>query len=101
MTAPAAADVVAKYRRRVLDLLVTFGDEVLDAVRDAKGVNVEDVRTSVLGPLRVHGSDSGDADADDLLAAMLSFDSPVAGAQPSGNASGSNVSVVAATIMPS
>lgn len=119
-------DVVAKYRRRVLGLLVAFGDEVLDAVRDAKGVNVEDVRASVLGPLRdttaeviqlAGGDDDGDGGCDggdggcdididddgfDLLAAMMSFDTAVdAGAHPSGNASGSKSSTATATIIPS
>ena len=29
-----------------------FGDELLNIVRDTKGVRVEDVRAAVMGPLR-------------------------------------------------
>ena len=47
-----AADVLAKYRVAMLRVFVEFGDEVLDCVRDAKGVNVEDVREAMVGPLR-------------------------------------------------
>lgn len=36
----------------MLRVFVEFGDEVLDCVRDAKGVNVEDVREAMVGPLR-------------------------------------------------
>jgi hypothetical protein len=46
--------VVAKFQRPLLELLLEFGDAVLDGVRDAKGVNVDDVRHKMLGPLRGH-----------------------------------------------
>lgn len=36
------------------ELLLDFGDEVLDAVRAHKGVDVEDIRARVLGPLRAY-----------------------------------------------
>lgn len=34
------------------ELLLAFGDEVLDAVKDAKAIGVEDVRAAMLDPLR-------------------------------------------------
>ena len=49
---PVPADVVAKYRVAMLRVFVEYGDEVLDAVRDAKGISVEDVREAMVGPLR-------------------------------------------------
>lgn len=36
----------------MLELLLDFGDEVLDIVKRHKGIEVEDVRAQVLGPLR-------------------------------------------------
>lgn len=38
----------------VVQLFVEFGDEVLDCVHDAKGVDVEDVRRAMVGPLRAY-----------------------------------------------
>lgn len=54
-TAPrdaAADDEVQRAYLGVLAVLVQFGDRVLDAARDAKGVDVEDVRAQMLGGLR-------------------------------------------------
>lgn len=56
--APAAAatgsadDLLLLYRDRITRLLVRFGDEILDVVAERRGVNVEDVREHLLGPLR-------------------------------------------------
>lgn len=36
----------------MMEMFLDFGDEVLDCVRDARGLDVEDVRAKVLGPLR-------------------------------------------------
>ena len=48
----ASRDLVERYRAPILGVLIRFGDELLDEVRDRKGVNVEDVRREVLDPLR-------------------------------------------------
>ena len=47
-----AADVIARFQRPMTELLLDFGDEILDAVRDHARVDVEDVRDKMLGPLR-------------------------------------------------
>lgn len=47
-------DILDEFTARLRDILVQFADEVLDSVRDAKGVDVEDVRASLVGPLRRH-----------------------------------------------
>ena len=39
------------------ELLLDFADEVLAAVREHKGVDVEDVRSRLLGPLRSYVRD--------------------------------------------
>lgn len=59
MSAPTAADaataspdVLAKYQEQLLAVIVAFGDEVLDCVRDSKGIQVEDVRRDLLAPIR-------------------------------------------------
>lgn len=44
--------MVAKLEQPLLRLFAEFGDEVLDCVRDAKKVDVEDVRVAMIGPLR-------------------------------------------------
>lgn len=44
--------MVLQYRTAITELLVRFGDDVLDAVAAQSGVNVDDVRAKVLGPLR-------------------------------------------------
>lgn len=43
---------MAKLQKSLIQLFVEFGDEVLDCVRDAKGIDVEDVRRSMVGPMR-------------------------------------------------
>jgi hypothetical protein len=43
-----------RYQLPILELLVDFGDELLDIVHEAKGVEIEDVRTKMLDPLRTH-----------------------------------------------
>jgi hypothetical protein len=40
------------YSRQLCRLMIKFGDEVLDAVAETTGVNVDDVRRQMLGPLR-------------------------------------------------
>lgn len=45
-------DLVKRYRDPILEVLVKFCDDLLDYVRDAKGIDVEDVRADVLGPLK-------------------------------------------------
>ena len=55
MPADAAAplpDSVARLHKQLARLFVEFGDEVLDCVRDSKGVDVEDVRRAMVDPLR-------------------------------------------------
>lgn len=53
-TALPASDVVARFQLPMAQLLLDFGDEVLDAVKHHKGVDVEDVRTKLLDPLRAY-----------------------------------------------
>lgn len=50
----APPDLVRKYSIPFLEMLVRFGDDILDAVRRARdgGLDVETVRTAVLGPVR-------------------------------------------------
>lgn len=45
-------DLVGVYRDRFVDIILKFGDDILDCVRIAKGVEVDDIRESLLGPLR-------------------------------------------------
>lgn len=47
-------DVIARFQRPMVELLLDFGDEVLDAVKEHKGVDVDDIRDRVLGPLRAY-----------------------------------------------
>jgi hypothetical protein len=54
---PYGIDVIERFQKPILELLVDFGDEVLDCVRDHTGVDVEDVRRSVIGPLRDRARD--------------------------------------------
>lgn len=49
---PPPADLFAKHQAELLRVVVKFGDELLNIVRDTKGVRVEDVRAAVMGPLR-------------------------------------------------
>ena len=44
------ADIVSKFQKPLAQLFLNFGNEVLDCVRDAKGISVEDVRAKVLRP---------------------------------------------------
>lgn len=44
--------MLARFHRPLAELLLDFGDEVLDAVRAHKGIEVEDVRSALLAPLR-------------------------------------------------
>ena len=43
-----------RYQLPILELLVDFGDELLDVVHATKAVEIEDVRTKMLDPLRAH-----------------------------------------------
>ena len=45
-------DVVERFQKPLLELLVDFGDEILDCVREHCGVSVDAVRSAVIGPLR-------------------------------------------------
>lgn len=45
-------DVVKKFLCPSLESYIRFGDELLDIVAALKGVEVEDVRREILGPLR-------------------------------------------------
>ena len=45
---------MAKFQKPLAQLLLKCGDEILDCVRDARGVEVEDVRRRVLGPWRAY-----------------------------------------------
>lgn len=45
-------DLVAKHRAALMSIMAEFASEVLDVVRDTKGVDVEDVRHAIIGPLR-------------------------------------------------
>lgn len=51
---PRPPDLVRKYSVPFLELLLRFGDDILDAVHRARagGLDVETVRTAVLGPVR-------------------------------------------------
>lgn len=53
-TADGARDIMIRYQLPMLELLVDFGDELLDIVHEAKGIEIEDVRTKMLDPLRAH-----------------------------------------------
>ena len=52
MDPAASSDLVDKHRRAIAAILAKFGDEVLDVVRDAKSINVEDVRAKMVAPLK-------------------------------------------------
>lgn len=45
-------DIILRFQRPITELLLEFGDEVLDVVREQKGIDVDDVRAKMLGPLR-------------------------------------------------
>lgn len=44
--------MIQQFQRPMTQLLLEFGDEVLDAVREQHRINVDDVRDKLLGPLR-------------------------------------------------
>lgn len=45
-------DLIKKFQLPIFELLVDFGDEILDAVAAARGIPVEDVRGTHVEPLR-------------------------------------------------
>ena len=45
-------DVVLRFRDAVAALVCRFGDELLNHIRDAKGIDVEDVRAALVDPVR-------------------------------------------------
>ena len=45
-------DLVARHRAAMAEVLANFGDELLNVVRDAKHIDVDDVRKAVIGPMR-------------------------------------------------
>lgn len=73
---------MATLQKRLIQLFVEFGDEVLDCVRDTKGVDVEDVRLAVVGRLRgaVAGYDAAEYASDTR---------PMPPSDPNGEAAGS------------
>ena len=50
----AKDDIMMRYQLPMLELLVDFGDELLDIVHETKNIEIEDVRTKMLDPLRAH-----------------------------------------------
>jgi hypothetical protein len=54
---------VKRFQLPIFELLVDFGDELLDAVAAAKGVDVDSVRADLLDPLRAYLRDARDAAA--------------------------------------
>lgn len=44
--------MVAHFQKPIAELLLDFGDELLDCIRDAKRIDVDDVRAAMLDPLR-------------------------------------------------
>lgn len=51
---PEAVDVVAKFKRPIMQLMLEFGDELLDGVQARANISVEDARRELLDPLRQH-----------------------------------------------
>lgn len=49
-----AVDVVAKFKRPIMQLMLEFGDELLDGVQARADISVEDARRELLDPLRQH-----------------------------------------------
>ena len=43
---------MARFQLPIAELLLDFGDEILDCVRAHRGVKVDDIRDKLLGPLR-------------------------------------------------
>lgn len=50
-----------RFQLPIFELLVDFGDELLDAVAAAKGVDVDSVRADLLDPLRAYLRDARDS----------------------------------------
>jgi hypothetical protein len=50
----SSPDLVKRFQLPIFELLVDFGDELLDAVAAAKGVDVDSVRADLLDPLRAY-----------------------------------------------
>lgn len=44
--------MILRFQKPLTELLLDFGDEVLDAVRDHRQLDVEELRDKLLGPLR-------------------------------------------------
>ena len=49
---PADDDLISKHLQRLAEVMVAFGDEILDTVQRSKQIDVSDLRESLLGPLR-------------------------------------------------
>lgn len=63
---PLPTDVVHRYQAPILGLMVDFADEVLDIVAASKKIDVDDVRESMLGPLRAYAeTDKENVDPND------------------------------------
>jgi hypothetical protein len=54
----SSPDLVKRFQLPIFELLVDFGDELLDAVAAAKGVDVDSVRADLLDPLRAYLRDA-------------------------------------------
>ena len=59
----SSTDLVKRFQLPIFELLVDFGDELLDAVAAAKGVDVDSVRADLLDPLRAYLRDARPVDA--------------------------------------
>ena len=59
----SSTDLVKRFQLPIFELLVDFGDELLDAVAAAKGVDVDSVRADLLDPLRAYLRDERPGDA--------------------------------------
>lgn len=81
MTKKAREDLLAEFRSQVLGILVNFGNELLDIVRDSKHVDVEDVRQSVLGAM----STAAGATETGAQGVVHGAQGVVQGVQPSGH----------------
>ena len=71
----SSTDLVKRFQLPIFELLVDFGDELLDAVAAAKGVDVDSVRAELLDPLRAYLRDErrdGGAGATAGAAAVVS-----------------------------
>jgi hypothetical protein len=64
----SSTDLVKRFQLPIFELLVDFGDELLDAVAAAKGVDVDSVRADLLDPLRAYLRDERRAAAGATIA---------------------------------